>query len=142
VSRSHVPADLRERVAAAARHRCGYCLTAEAVAGLPMEIDHIVPEALGGLTVEVNLWLACPPCNGHKSKRVSATDPLTGELVRLFDPCRQTWSDHFAWGDEGAHVVGLSPMGRATVAALQLNRAILVAARRVWIVAGWHPPSD
>src|SRR2546422_6336431 len=82
VSRSYVSAALRQRVAAAARHRCGYCLSAEAVVGLPMEIEHIVPEALGGATTEDNLWLACQACNGHKSKRVSGTDPATGESVR------------------------------------------------------------
>jgi hypothetical protein len=142
VSRSYVAAALRERVAAAARHRCGYCLTAEAVAGLPMEVDHIVPEALGGLTVEDNLWLACQPCNGHKSKRVSGTDPLTGKLARLFDPRRQNWADHFAWDEGGIRVVGLTPTGRATVAALQLNRVVLVAARKIWVAAGWHPPRD
>jgi hypothetical protein len=142
VSRSYVPADLRERVVAAARHRCGYCLTAEAVVGLPMEIDHIVPEALGGLTVEDNLWLACQPCNGHKSKRVSEIDPMTDELVRLFDPRRQVWVDHFIWDNDGSRIVGLTPTGRATVVALQLNRAVLVAARKIWVAAGWHPPRD
>lgn len=38
-----------------ARYRCGYCQTAEAIVGTPMEIDHIIPESLGGLTEEDNL---------------------------------------------------------------------------------------
>ena len=59
MSRTHIPRDLRERVAAQAQHRCGYCLTAEAIAGTPMEVDHIIPEARGGTTEEHNLWLAC-----------------------------------------------------------------------------------
>jgi hypothetical protein len=37
MSRSYVPKVLREKVAAQARHRCGYCLTAEAIVGTPME---------------------------------------------------------------------------------------------------------
>jgi hypothetical protein len=142
MSRSYVSAALRQRVAVAAHHRCGYCLSAEAVVGLPMEIEHIVPEALGGATTEDNLWLACQACNGHKSKRVSGTDPTTGISVRFFDPRRQNWAEHFAWDDGGTRIVGRTPTGRATIAALQLNRAILVAARQVWVAAGWHPPHD
>lgn len=38
---------------------------------MPMEIDHIIPEALGGLTEEDNLWLACPLCNEHKKEIAS-----------------------------------------------------------------------
>ncbi len=59
MSQTHVPNSLRERMSSEARFRCGYCLTREAVVGTPMEIDHIIPESLGGLTVEENLWLAC-----------------------------------------------------------------------------------
>jgi hypothetical protein len=36
---------LRQRVAEAARFRCGYCLTAQRIIGPLLEIDHIVPEA-------------------------------------------------------------------------------------------------
>jgi 5-methylcytosine-specific restriction endonuclease McrA len=59
MSQTYIPKELRERVAAQARYRCGYCLTAEAVVGTPMEFEHLIPEALGGLTEEENLWLAC-----------------------------------------------------------------------------------
>jgi HNH endonuclease len=88
---------LRARVSTQARHRCGYCLTAEAIVGTPMEIDHIIPRALAGPTDEDNLWLACSLCNDHKGDQIAATDPLTGELVRLFDPRHQVWDAHFAW---------------------------------------------
>ena len=44
-------------------HRCGYCLTTELLIGAPMEIEHIIPTALGGQTEESNLWLACSLCN-------------------------------------------------------------------------------
>jgi hypothetical protein len=142
MSQVYVPKDLRERVAAQARHRCGYCLMAEAIVGTPMEIDHIIPQSLGGPTEESNLWLACSLCNDHKSNRITALDPLTGEVVRLFDPRRHVWHEHFAWADEGDRIVGLTPTGRATVIALNLNRPSLVKARRAWVSAGWHPPKD
>jgi len=71
----YIPKPLRERVAVQARHRCGYCLTSEAIVGIPMEIDHIVPRSLGGLTEEDNLWLACSLCNEHKGIRTVALEP-------------------------------------------------------------------
>ena len=107
-----------------------------------MEIDHIIPQSLGGPTEEENLWLACSLCNDHKSDRIAALDPLTGTIVRLFDPCHQAWREHFAWTAEGDRLVGLTSTGRATIAALHLHRPSLVKARQAWVSAGWHPPTD
>jgi hypothetical protein len=107
-----------------------------------MELDHLIPVSLGGPTVEENLWLACSLCNDHKSDRIAALDPLSGELVRLFDPRRQLWSEHFAWTAGGDRIVGQTAVGRATVVALNLNRPALVTARRAWVAVGWHPPLD
>jgi hypothetical protein len=106
------------------------------------EIDHIVPESFGGKTEEGNLWLACPTCNGKKSNRIAAVDPGTGETARLFDPRSQTWAEHFMWNASGDEIVGLTPTGRATVTALQLNRPVLVYARLLWVRWGRHPPVD
>ncbi|MEZ4295962.1 MAG: HNH endonuclease signature motif containing protein [Polyangiaceae bacterium] len=142
MSRSHIPRALREQVSADAGRRCGYCLTAAAIIGAPLEIDHLIPEALGGLTVRENLWLACSLCNDHKGARIAAVDPQTGETVRLFDPRRQVWREHFSWSEAGDIIVGKTPAGRATIAAVRLNRAELVEARRGWVIAGWHPPQD
>ncbi len=86
---------LRNRVAVAARHRCGYCLTAERVVGRLLEIDHILPEAQGGTNDEDNLWLACPMCNSHKSDRTNAVDPQTGNHVSIFNPRMESWAEHF-----------------------------------------------
>lgn len=142
MSRSHIAKALRDQITKEARHRCGYCLTSARITGAPMEVDHIVPESLGGPTIRGNLWLACSMCNDHKGNRIAAPDPLTGEMVRLFDPRQQVWSDHFRWNTEGDLVVGMTPTGRATIAAIRLNRAEIVEARRGWVIAGWHPPRD
>jgi len=142
MSEAYIPSALRQRVADAARHRCGYCLTNEQVVGALMQIDHIIPEALGGSSGEENLWLACALCNAHKGCKVATLDPVTGEIVRLFNPRTQAWYDHFAWQAEGTLIVGRTPIGRATVIALRLNRPTLVKARRLWVEAGWHPPED
>ncbi len=142
MSKSYVPVWLRERVAAQARHRCGYCLTAEAVTGAPLVIEHLIPEALGGPTEEANLWLACSQCNLHKGDRIIARDPLTEAWVALFNPRHQVWAEHFRWTPAGDEVIGLTSVGRATAQALQLNRTLLVRARQGWVKAGWHPPPD
>lgn len=133
---------LRALVALEARHRCGYCLSAEAVVGLAMELDHLIPQALGGPTEEANLWLACSACNAFKGQRISALDPESGETVRLFNPREQSWDEHFFWVDSGARIVGRTAVGRATLQALRLNRPLLVRARQAWIQAGWHPPAE
>ena len=140
MSQTHVSKALRRRISEQARHRCGYCLTDERIVGAPMEIDHIIPESLGGLTEEDNLWLACPLCNNHKGDRIAALDPETGEIVRLFNPRFQSWYEHFAWNESSDRIIGLTPIGRGTVIALNLNRPSLVHARQLWIIAGWHPP--
>jgi hypothetical protein len=107
-----------------------------------MDAEHILPEAWGGQTIEANLWLACTGCNGHKSDRTEALDPDTGEMVALFHPRQQRWSEHFAWTPEGDRIIGLTPTGRATVKALQLNREALVRSRRIWVAVGLYPPKD
>jgi hypothetical protein len=142
MSRSYIGRALRDQVTKDARHRCGYCLTSARITGAPLEIDHIVPESLGGLTVRENLWLACSMCNDHKGNRIAAVDPRSGEEVRIFDPRRQLWEDHFEWSADGDVIIGKTPTGRATIAAVRLNRAALVEARRGWVSAGWHPPED
>jgi hypothetical protein len=92
---------------------------------------------------ETNLWLACPLCNGKKSNKTEVINPESGELFPLFNPRRQVWSEHFAWTDDGMHIVDKTPLGRATVMALHLSDdpdAVLV--RSYWVMAGWHPPHD
>jgi hypothetical protein len=139
---TYVSRKLRERVAEQARHRCGYCLTSEQITGLSLEVDHLIPQILGGPTIEENLWLACSACNAFKGYRISALDPESGQTVRLFNPREQSWAEHFLWMDSGVRIAGRTAIGRATVNALHLNRLLLVRARQSWIKAGWHPPPD
>jgi hypothetical protein len=67
---------------------------------------------------------------------------LTGEIVPLFNPRQQRWSEHFAWSADGTQITGLTIIGRATVVALQMNNATIIPARRRWAAAGWHPPAE
>ena len=137
-----VSARLRQQIAEQAGYRCGYCLTPQGLSGALLELDHIIPKAKGGLTEEENLWLACVSCNRFKGARTHAEDPETGRRIRLFNPRKQRWSEHFAWSPEGTQILGLTPCGRATVEALRLNREEIVRARRRWVSAGWWPPVE
>lgn len=131
---------VRERVSEQAGYQCGYCKTSQGIAGYRLTIDHIIPEARGGTNLEENLWLACVACNQYKSARVRARDPKTQMRVRLFNPRHQEWHAHFRWSADGIEIIGLTPCGRATVLALQLNRPEMVGARWLWVQAGWWPP--
>lgn len=142
MSSPYISATLRQRVAKAARFRCGYCLTSQQVIGPLLEIDHIIPEVRGGTSDEENLFLACPICNSHKSDRHEAVDPETLMTVPLFNPRRELWDEHFEWIEDGAVIRGKTPKGRATVAVLNVNHPDMVTARRLWVIAGWHPPVD
>lgn len=142
MSRPHISRALRDKVAAEAGDRCGYCLTPRSFTAMPMHVEHITPVAAGGPSTEDNLWLACPLCNGHKGTQTHGIDPETGKRISLFNPRRQTWSDHFRWSEDGTQIVGLTPTGRATVIALKLNNEHLARARRRWVSVGWHPPSE
>jgi hypothetical protein len=133
---------VRERVASKARYRCGYCQTQQAVIGMPLHIEHIIPQAAGGSSEVDNLWLACPLCNSYKGTQTHAMDPVNDERVPLFNPRAQEWPAHFRWSDDGTEIIGLTPIGRVTIVALKLNRAPLIRARRRWVGAGWHPPVD
>ena len=107
---------------------------------MPLHLEHIVPIAAGGATIEENLWLACPLCNGYKGTQMEAADPDSGQPVPLFNPRRQAWSEHFRWSDDATLIVGTTPTGRATVDALKLNNEYLLKARARWVATGWHPP--
>ena len=57
MSRTHIPRSLRLLVSEEERHRCAYCQSAVTIVGMSFEIDHVIPESLGGLTVRENLCL-------------------------------------------------------------------------------------
>jgi hypothetical protein len=61
--------------------------------------------------------------------------------IQLFNPRRDAWSNHFIWSSEGLFVIGLTPTGRATVEALELNRERVINIRAADQMVGRHPPS-
>lgn len=135
-SRRHLGRDVEARAAG----RCEYCRMHQSLQGATFHVEHIVPRSRGGPTQLDNLAWACPSCNLHKANRVEIIDPDTGAPGPLFNPRADTWEAHFRW--EGYHVVGLTPIGRATVSALELNRPRRLQIRQAEELFDLFPPED
>ncbi|MBI1878609.1 MAG: HNH endonuclease [Chloroflexi bacterium] len=135
-----VTAAQRRAVFARARGCCEYCQSQARFATQSFAAEHIIPRYAGGETTLDNLALACFGCNSHKYTKTHALDPITGSEVPLFHPRRHEWFEHFAWNDDFTQIVGQTPIGRATIEALRLNRSELVNLRRVLRSVGEHPP--
>ena len=66
-----------------------------------------------------NLALACHRCNLRKGPNLTGIDPMSGEMVPLFHPRRDQWTEHFLF--RGVRIEGLTPVGRATAHVLGMN---------------------
>ena len=133
-----VSAVLRRQVIERAESHCEYCGLAQTGQEATFHIDHAVPVVAGGSTALENLALACVSCSLRKGGRMLVPDPQTHEHVALFNPRLDSWQTHFRW--EGVWVMGLTPTGRATVAALNMNRPLALAIREEETYRGRHPP--
>ncbi len=122
--------EVKLKVRTKAKFRCGYCLASENILYAVLEVDHLLPLSKGGLDDENNLWAACSWCNGHKSAKVSAIDPVTHIRVPLFNPALHVWHEHFTWAEDNAMILGTSPIGRVTVIALEMNNDLPLGTRR------------
>lgn len=130
----------RARVVERAKGCCEYCRSQERYSPDPFSVEHVIPLSKGGPNKLDNLAFACQGCNNRKYINVEALDSVSQSIVPLFHPRQHIWMERFAWSDDGAFVLGLSPIGRATIEKLQLNRSGLVNLRRVLFEAGQHPP--
>jgi len=59
------------------------------------EPDHIIAKKHGGETALGNLANACFDCNRFKGSDIASLDPLTQDLVPLYNPRVALWRDHF-----------------------------------------------
>jgi len=140
LSSAHIPLALRRLVVERARGRCEYCRLAQAAQEATFHVDHVTPVAADGSTTQENLALACVSCSLRKGGRSAAQDPETDLHASLYDPRGERWADHFAWN--GLELVGLTATGRATVAALAMNRELIVEIRAEEAALGRHPPVE
>jgi hypothetical protein len=139
MARAKISAAQKRRIAERAGGCCEYRRSQAKYAIQSFSIEHIVP---GESNHNENLAYACQGCNNHKYNKTHASDPISQDVVALFHPRKQRWSEHFAWSSDCCLMFGITPCGRATVAALQLNRTGVVNLRQVLVSIGRHPPAD
>ncbi|MDF5708835.1 MAG: HNH endonuclease signature motif containing protein [Nostoc sp. S4] len=133
-----ISAALRRLVIQRAGDRCEYCSLSQTGQAATFHIDRITPVVAGGTTTANNLALACVSCSLRKAARQMVEDPETQEKVPIFNPRQQLWKEHFQWNS--VQVVGLTATGRATINALKMNRAIMLAIRAQEELLDRHPP--
>jgi len=115
-----VSQQLRREIRARAGGRCEYCLMDEAWLVWGCEVDHILSRKHGGATELSNLAFSCARCNRAKGTDIGSVHPESEELVRLFNPKRDRWDEHFRI--EGPRIVGLTLIGQVTITLLQFNQ--------------------
>jgi hypothetical protein len=131
---SMIPAALRRFVIRRAANVCEYCGLSQQGQEAMFHIDHVIPRMAGGATDTENLALARVSC----SLRKAAIAPHSGNEVPLYNPRCDDWQAHFQW--QGVTLLGMTPTGRATIAALRMNRPMILAIRQEEAAPGRHPP--
>jgi 5-methylcytosine-specific restriction endonuclease McrA len=135
----HIPSRLRRQVRRRAGRACEYCRFPEVSVWAGFHCDHFRPRADGGETVASNLVWACPNCNQDKRELTIAIDPRTRLYVPIFNPRLDAWDRHFAWTENKLNVRGTTPIGRATVRLLRMNRSKARHLRYLLLLANEHP---
>jgi HNH endonuclease len=140
MSSEYIPVALKQLVFDRATGLCEYCRSQARFAIDPLVIDHIQPVSRSGKTIAENLALSCQTCNNYKYTKTEALDPVTNQSVPLFHPREMVWEEHFTWNEDVTQSIGITPVGRATISLLQINREGVVNIRRVLAIMGYHPP--
>lgn len=118
-----------------ADNRCEYCrLRQRHEEENPFHVEHIIARQHGGTDDPGNLALACSWCNVIKGPNLASIDPDSGELTRLYHPRKDCWADHFR--RDGAFILGLTDVGRATAWLLRFNDSDNLAQRHLLLELG------
>ena len=119
---------------------CEYCHASEQWQYVSFTVDHVIPLTKGGANSIDNLALACFHCNLQKSDKIVAFDEQSLSEIPLFNPRTDSWQKHFIWSTDTLLIIGLTPTGRATIAALAFNRARIINIRAADREIRRHPP--
>ena len=137
MSLTYISAELRRLVIARAQGLCEYCLIHEDDTFFGCEIDHILSEKHGGLTVAENLAFACLACNRNKGTDLGSVWGPSSTLIRFFNPRIDEWSDHFSL--DGTVIQAITPIGTVTDRILKLNEIERLLERGALIALGRYP---
>jgi 5-methylcytosine-specific restriction endonuclease McrA len=131
---TRIPKSVRDQVRQRARGRCEYCGIPDVFAPHTYHVDHIISQKHRGSDEIVNLAWACFRCNTNKGTDIAAYDSQAGTLEPLYNPRTQEWDNHFRL--DGVTIVGITPIGRATLILLDMNHPAQVEARTELVEAG------
>jgi 5-methylcytosine-specific restriction endonuclease McrA len=134
----YIPESLRQAVALRANFRCEYCRRYEADSFIKFQIDHIISQKHGGLTILSNLAYTCYPCNHIKGSDIGTVLSDDETFVRLFNPRKHNWFDHFELSPEGLFVPK-TQIAEGTIKVLDLNNVNRIMERIDLIAAGLLP---
>lgn len=137
---SYIPENLRQEVMERAKNQCEYCLLHERDSIYSHEVDHIIAEKHRGETISSNLCYSCLDCNRNKGSDFGSFDPETDEIVLLYNPRHDIWSDHFEL--DGAEIIARTATGRVTEFVLKLNAPKRLSNRILLVKSGRYPPAD
>jgi hypothetical protein len=132
-----IPQVLKKQVMEAAGDHCEYCQL-PSKAAIDLQIHEVTLLTDGGLIAFDNLVYACLQC--RTLQRDNQHESHSGKPIPIFNPRRHVWSEHFRWSEDRLQMVGITPVGMATVNALRLNNMLTITARQVGLEEGWHPP--
>jgi len=125
-SRKYISVEEQKQIKERAENRCEYCQCRAEYSAQSFVYEHIIPVSKDGITHLDNLC---------------SYDPISHSEVPLYHPRTQDWYEHFSWSDDYLYIVGLTPVGLATVLALQMNREGVINIRTLLLLVGKHPPS-
>jgi HNH endonuclease len=140
MAKSYISAALKELVFKRAHGCCEYCKCPADFTTELFSIEHILPRSKGGLDDYINLALACIGCIIFKSDKTESIDPVSQQIVPLFNPRTMIWREHFTWDKTLTLMLGKTAIGRATIECLQVNRRQVRNLRRALIAIEEHPP--
>jgi hypothetical protein len=132
-----INASTRAQVIARAANCCEYCRLSQDYYAAIFHVEHIKAQQHVTDDRPSNLAWCCPRCNRKKGPNLTGVDPLTQTITRLFHPRNDQWSRYFRWN--GPILEALTPVGRATIAVLDLNNGDRVRLRQALIAEGVFP---
>ena len=141
MSKTYIPIAIQRAVLELSRDYCEYCVVPSNFSTDYFHYEHIIALALNAPTELGNIARSCGICNNNKRDKIEHIDPLTQEIVRLFHPRQDVWTDHFQRSNDDLYIVGITPIGRATIDLLKLNRTNALNLRKLLKLGGLHPPS-
>ena len=137
----YIPVNIQRTILDLSHNYCEYCILPSNLSTDFFHYEHIIPVSLNGETVLENLARSCGLCNNNKRDKITHIDPISQNNARLYHPRNDLWANHFQWSDDDLHLVGITPIGRATIDLLKLNRVNAINLRKPLKMANLHPPN-